>query len=47
MKTTREAKAKEEGVGDSNESMMAVRQLVRPDDGSLTRFPRKGNGRFA
>lgn len=41
MKTTR-SKSKRECGGDSNESTMAVRQLVRPDDGSLTRFPRGG-----
>lgn len=35
------------GVNRSNESTVAVRQLVRPDDGSLTRFPKEGDGRFA
>lgn len=39
MKTVR-SESRGGGCGSSNESTIAVRQLVRPDDGSLTRFPR-------
>lgn len=37
MKTKRSKRGR---CGSSNESTIAVRQLVRPDDGSLTRFSR-------